>query len=318
MNYELSPEACTPAGLAAAAPASTSAPQRAGRFAQTRKTRAMRAIFSGLCRYAPSVAAHLAFSVLARPPRPEVRDWHLLLRKRALHRQLTCGANQLAVYEWGSGPTIMLVHGWGSHATHMGRMVLPLVEAGYRVIAFDAPAHGLSSGRTTDLVEFARSIAAVAGDAGSLHAIVAHSFGAAMALYAARDWGVDTQKMVMISTFEHFNWFLDAFADQIGLSPQVMQRVRDMQVQRYGGRLDWSRMSVVDMARTSGLELLVVHDQDDKEIPVAHGLAVAAVGPNAHFCGTRGLGHQLVVRNAAVIAQVVDFVSGKAQGHAAR
>jgi pimeloyl-ACP methyl ester carboxylesterase len=314
MNYEFSPETGTPAGLAAQPPA----PQRAGRFAQTRRTRAMRGMFAGLCKYAPSVAAHLAFGLLARPPRPEVRDWHLLLRKRALHRSLKCGVNELSVYEWGSGPTILLVHGWGSHATHMGRMVLPLVDAGYRVIAFDAPAHGLSSGRTTDLVEFARSIAAVAGDAGSLHAIVAHSFGAAMALYAARDWGVDTQKMVLISTFEHFNWFLDAFADQIGLTPQVLQRVRDMQVQRYGGRLDWSRMSVVDMARTAGLELLVIHDQDDKEIPVAHGLAVAAVGPHSYFRGTRGLGHQLVVRNAAVITHVVNFVSGKAQGHAAR
>jgi pimeloyl-ACP methyl ester carboxylesterase len=313
MNYEFSPETCTPAGLAAPSPQ----PQRAGRFAQTRRTRAMRGIFAGLCKYAPPVAAHLAFGLLTRPPRPEVRDWHLLLRKRALHRSLTCGANELSVYEWGSGPTILLVHGWGSHATHMGRMVLPLVDAGYRVIAFDAPAHGLSSGRTTDLVEFARSIAAVAGDAGSLHAIVAHSFGAAMALYAARDWGVDTQKMVLISPFDHFNWFLDAFADQIGLSPEVMQRVRDMQVQRYGGRLDWSRMSVVDMARTAGLELLVIHDQDDKEIPAAHGLAVASAGPNAHFRGTRGLGHQLVVRNAAVITHVVDFVGGKAQGHAA-
>lgn len=317
MNYELSPETCTPAGLAAPTPTSTRTPQRAGRFAQTRRTRAMRGIFTGLCRYAPSVAAHLAFGLLARPPRPEVRDWHLLLRKRSLHRSLTCGVNELSVYEWGSGPAILLVHGWGSHATHMGRMVLPLVEAGYRVIAFDAPAHGLSSGRTTDLVEFARSIAAVAGDAGPLHAIVAHSFGAAMALYAARDWGVDTHKMVLISPFEHFNWFLDAFADQIGLSPQVMQRVRDMQAQRYGGRLDWSRMSVVDMARTAGLELLVIHDQDDKEIPVAHGLAVAGAGPNACFRGTRGLGHQLVVRNAAVITHVVDFVGGKAQGHAA-
>lgn len=314
MNYELAPETCSPDGLAAPSPA----PRKVGRFAQTRRTRAMRAVFAGLCKYTPTVAAHLAFGVLARPPRPEVRDWHVLLRKRALHRKLTCGANELSVYEWGHGPAILLVHGWGSHATHMGRMVLPLVDAGYRVIAFDAPAHGLSSGRTTDLVEFARSIAAVAANAGSLHAIVAHSFGAAMALYAARDWGVDTRKMVLISTFEHFNWFLDAFADQVGLTPAVMQRVRDMQVQRYGGRLDWSRMSVVDMARNAGLELLVIHDQDDKEIPVAHGLAVAGAGPNAHFRETRGLGHQLVVRNPAVITHVVDFVSGKAQGHAAR
>ena len=66
MNHEFAAEACTPDGLQAPTPA----PQRAGRFAQTRKTRAMRGIFAGLCRYAPNVAAHLAFGLLARPPRP--------------------------------------------------------------------------------------------------------------------------------------------------------------------------------------------------------------------------------------------------------
>ena len=79
MNYELSPETCTPTGLAA--PASTPTPKRAGRFAQTRRTRAMRGIFAGLCRYAPAVAAHFAFGLLARPPRPDAKltppaeDW---------------------------------------------------------------------------------------------------------------------------------------------------------------------------------------------------------------------------------------------------
>ncbi|HEY5801053.1 MAG TPA: alpha/beta hydrolase [Burkholderiaceae bacterium] len=319
MNYQISPEAHIPAGLGvpASTPTATSVPSNTGRFAQTRRTRALRGIFAGLCRYAPTVATHLAFRLLARPPRPDVRDWHLMLLDNAQRRSLTCGANTLSVYEWGSGPPVLMVHGWGSHATHMGRMILPLVNAGYRVIAFDAPAHGLSSGRTTDLFEFARAISVVAGDAGPLHAIVAHSFGAAMALYAARDWGVDTGKMALISPFEHFNWFMDAFADQVGLSPDVMKRLRDMQAQRYGGRLDWGRMSVVDMARTANLDLLVIHDQDDKEIPVAHGHAVAEARPGTRFIETSGLGHHLVVRNAAVIKHVVDFVRVKAQPHAA-
>lgn len=77
----------------------------------------------------------------------------------------------------------------------MGRMVGPLVSAGFKVVAFDAPAHGESSGRTTDLVESASAIAAVAAHTGPLHAVLAHSFGASMALYAQRDWGVQAPRM---------------------------------------------------------------------------------------------------------------------------
>ena len=45
---------------------------------------------------------------------------------------------------WGDGAagTIYLVHGWGGRGSQFAAMVPPLVEAGHRVVMFDAPAHG--------------------------------------------------------------------------------------------------------------------------------------------------------------------------------
>ena len=80
-----------------------------------------------------------------------------------------------------------MVHGWGARATHMGKMIEPLVAAGFRLVAFDAPAHGESFGGSTDLIEYAAAIKAVARHAGPVHTLLAHSFGVAMALYARRD-----------------------------------------------------------------------------------------------------------------------------------
>jgi pimeloyl-ACP methyl ester carboxylesterase len=40
----------------------------------------------------------------------------------------------------------------------MGLFINPLVDAGYRVIAFDAPAHGDSGGKRTSLLEFAQIV----------------------------------------------------------------------------------------------------------------------------------------------------------------
>lgn len=80
MNYELSPSAGAPSALSK----EPTELRRAGRFSQTRRTRAMRRVFAILCKYAPALATHLAFGLLVRPPRTEVRDWHLLLRKKAL------------------------------------------------------------------------------------------------------------------------------------------------------------------------------------------------------------------------------------------
>lgn len=308
MNYQFSPETTFPDVLKSAQPPVAS-PRRAGRFAATRGMRVVRGLYGALCRTVPALAAWLAYAQLATPARSAPRDWHVGLRRQAVSRRLPFGNGELAVLEWGKGPTVLLVHGWASHATHMGRMVGPLVGAGFRVVAFDAPAHGDSSGDATDMVQFASAIAAVAADVGPLHAVIGHSFGAAMSLYAARDWGVQPGRMVLFSSFDHCNWFVNAFGEYVGLTPQVLERVRQRLVRLYGGRLDWARMSIVDMARAADFPALVVHDEDDEEVPFEHALALSAVLPRGELRRTRGYGHHLVLRSAGVIDQVVQFIA---------
>jgi pimeloyl-ACP methyl ester carboxylesterase len=91
----------------------------------------------------------------------------------------------------------------------------------------------------------------------------------------------------------------------------VLERVRQRLVRLYGGRLDWSRMSVVDMARAADFPVLVVHDEDDGEIPFEHALALAAALPRGELRRTRGYGHHLVLRSASVIDGVVRFMAQK-------
>ncbi len=308
MRHQFSPDLESP--HAPAAVALRPRPPRVGRFAETRGTPSVRRAYGWLCRWAPAVAARLAYRQLATPPRAPLGKWPLPIRAQTRVRRLPCGAGELAVYEWGqAGPAVLLVHGWGASATHLGRMVQPLLGAGFRVVAFDAPAHGRSSGRTTDMVAFAGAVATVARQAGPLHAVIGHSFGAAMAMFAARDWGLAASRLVLISSFNHCNWFVEMFAQHIGLTPEVLQRVRDLFVQRYGGRLDWGRMSVLEMARQAGLPALLVHDETDEEIPFEHALSLAAVMPATQFKATHGLGHHRVARNPEVIRRVVDFLA---------
>ncbi len=284
-------------------------PRRAGRFAETRKVRALRGVFRMLCKVAPAVAAHIGYAMLAKPPASAENTWQVALRGKALTWRLGVGAGQIAVYEWGAGPAILLVHGWGSRATHMGKLVGPLVAAGFRVVAFDAPAHGASTGGSTDLVEFASAVAAVARQVGPLRCVLAHSFGASMSLYAQRDWGLATDKLVLISSFEHCVWFTEAFGECMGLSSSVLEEVRQKLVERHCGRLNWSRLSVLDMLRDSQGQALVIHDEDDAEIPFEHGLALARVSPRTEFLATRGYGHHRVLRRNDVIQRIVQFIS---------
>src|SRR6201999_2421848 len=90
----------------------------------------------------------------------------------------------LAVYRWGDGPSVLLVHGWGGSAGQMTAFGEPLREAGFSVVAFHAPGHGASTGSWLAIPRFAAALAAVARFHGPLHGIIAHSLGGPAALMA--------------------------------------------------------------------------------------------------------------------------------------
>lgn len=284
--------------------------RRVGRFREARSTRALRATLGTLSRVAPRVAATVGYRLLSTPPRVPERPWQRALRLKASVERIPFGSRSLAVYSWGNtgDPTILMVHGWGARATHMGRMIDPLVNAGLQVVSFDAPAHGESWRGTTDLVEFAGAVDQVARHTGPLRAVIAHSFGAAMAQIAARDWGTRAERQVLISSFDHCDWFCDAFGHYAGLSPAIIGRMKRKMVIRNNFRLDWERTSVVEMLRQSPRPTLLVHDEDDLEIPFAHSVALAGAGQHATLLATRGLGHHRVLGDRSVIDRVVAFV----------
>src|SRR5207247_1512114 len=96
----------------------------------------------------------------------------------------------IAAWRWGSGPTVLLVHGWEGRGSQLGAFVEPLVAAGMSVVAFDAPGHGDSPDHRLYLTDLADCIADVIATVGPVHAIVAHSFGAAAALLAKQRRGI--------------------------------------------------------------------------------------------------------------------------------
>lgn len=291
-------------------------PRDVGRFAETPAVRRLRLLFAVLNRTAPGAAARLAYALLTRPPRVAERPWQRALRASARHGTVRSGRARVAWYEWGEGPTVLLVHGWGARGTQFGRMVPALVAAGYRVRAFDAPGHGESGGRSTTLPEFAAAVAAVAADAGPVDTLIAHSFGVAMALWAQSDWGLQVRRQVLFSSLDHCLWVTEEFARLVGLPPAVIERGRQLMVMRSGGRMDWTSLSVADWLRASDAPTLLLHDAGDPEVPIQHFFTLmkaAAERPRPlELHVTEGLGHHRLLADPGVIRRTLDFMHGPA------
>ena len=93
------------------------------------------------------------------------------------------------------------MHGWGSHAARFANFVAPLRAAGFSVIGIDAPAHGTSPGRFSDLPRFRDSLAEVLRAHEPIHAVIGHSLGGLVALHLALAQRDRVRSLALLCTF---------------------------------------------------------------------------------------------------------------------
>lgn len=212
---------------------------------------------------------------------------------------------RVAAWRWGLGPTVLLVHGWEGRGSQLGAFVEPLVAAGLSVVAFDAPGHGDSPGQRLYLTDLADVVADVAASVGPLHAIVAHSFGAAAVLLAGKRHGLDVARNALLSPNVLIEDSVTRFAHTLALDADERQRFEQVLIASSGVDLESLHLEELVEGRDAGM--LVIHDRDDREVPQRHGDRLAAVWPNAQLVLTEGLGHRKILRDPAVIERVVAF-----------
>lgn len=257
-----------------------------------------------LSRLAPEVAGLLGRRWFFTPPapRPSARITQLLAGSERSFIQVE---NQpLAVWQWGHGPRVLLVHGWAGVGGQLAAFAPALVEQGLSVVTFDAPAHGESPGRESSIMHFATAITAIAEQLGPVRAIIAHSFGApASSLAVARGLSVDAMSFIGAPT-RPGDW-AEQFAREIGLTDEAFRRMRRNAQERFC--LGWNDADPIALAPQMRVPLLIVHDREDADVPIEHGQALAKVWPGAQLLTTTGLGHRRVLGDPDVIRNVTAF-----------
>jgi len=211
----------------------------------------------------------------------------------------------MKVWSWGEGPTVLLVHGWNGRATQLGSVVTPLVAQGYRVVGFDAFGHGDSPGSRMSIPELASCVRQVADELGGVYGVIAHSMGGAATTLALSE-GLEIERAVFISPPSDPNAFLEIFSAAIGISDEVRARVKRRVEHRLGIRIEDMRANL--LAPSMKIPLLVIHDRDDKEVPVRSGQSIARAWPDAELVITEGLGHQRILRAEHVTNVAVSFI----------
>lgn len=262
-----------------------------------------------------AVAARL-FTSPRRHPRPEreravLATGHRFPVEVPLDSPRWRGATRrLAAWRWGEGPTVLLVHGWQGRGSQLGAFVEPLVDAGMSVVTFDAPGHGDSDGRQLYLTDAADAIGAVAARVGPIHGIVAHSFGAPAVLLAYHRHGVDAARNVFVAPNVLIDDAVFRFTQMLELGGRERAVLEDRLATDTG--IHPSGLALDNLVGDRDAALLVLHDDGDRDVEPVHGRRLAATWPGAKLITTDGLGHRRILRDPAVIAGALTFVTAGA------
>ena len=223
----------------------------------------------------------------------------------------------IATWRWGpaDAPAVLLAHGWGGYAAQMRAFVFPLLSAGFRVIAYDQPAHGVSDGRLTGLPDFADVMAEIAWHHGEVRSVIAHSLaGAAAALAIAKGQssssrGLRLESIVAVSPPSDLVGYSRRFARWHWIPEPVRRAMQSAIEERYGVR--WEELELSRLAPQLGARALVIHDRDDRVVPWTQGASFAHQWPGARLLSTDSLGHRRILEDQAVTRAAADFIAGR-------
>ncbi len=272
----------------------------------------LRVYFQVAARVIPPAAVGVFTWLLANMPRKKLsaRDHDFLRTGQRI--DLHCEGAVLAGYSFGEGPLVLMVHGLQGSAANFHGMIPALVEAGYRVVAFDTLNHGDSPSGDAFSYNSIYHLEQIIAQLGDLHAIISHSAGCYLTMMALLNFpaGLTLRKNVYIAPYPDIATTLRTFTDYFwvpgSVYPQLKRWLEGI------GRRPFDQQSMRDCLprhRTPVMpQRLFIHDRDDRHIPLHHTEKLVPELENARLHVTEGLGHFKILKDKAVCEQIVAFL----------
>jgi pimeloyl-ACP methyl ester carboxylesterase len=258
---------------------------------------------------APRYTTQTAIRLFGTPPKPRIRPKEQAFLDTAHQQLVQRGPRKVMEYHWGNpaAPAVVMSYGWGYNAGRWRHFVPELVQAGYRVIAYDPSGHGHSPAGTLDLPTNAAIIRAIIIEAGGVEVIIAHSFGGGSTVIAMEElpWQYQPKRMVVMATFSSAVALFRDYANTLGLRRSLTQRMRTHFEQKVIHRslndFDVPRIA----ARLAHIEALLVHSPNDPVTPFEHGVRYHSFWPGSHLLAPESGGHHL--GTPATTQAILDF-----------
>ena len=215
----------------------------------------------------------------------------------------------LVTYSWGNSKKIVyLVHGWESNTGRMISFISPLVDRGFKVVAFDMPSHGHSTQQATHLRDFSLALKTVITTYGQPFGILAHSFGGtATVIMISEKKELAPKKLCLISPMKSLESHLNVFNTIAGLSEPIMKKLLCKLRNHYG--LNSEETDITQLIQEVSIPGLLIHDEDDGLISIETAKSLANSWQGVRFVKSKNLGHRKILQDPKIVQEVTSYLA---------
>ena len=258
--------------------------------------------------FSKNLAATLVAKLFITPIRHKTPEREEMMRESAKGEMVLIPSlgYEVMVYTYGYSKTkVLLAHGWSGRGTQMYAVADKILENGMMIISFDAPAHGLSKGKTTTPTEFIKTIEFLNSTYGPFEAAVGHSFGSISLLKSVSN-GLKLNKLVVIGTEFTITNIIENLIENLQLKSSIVNKLKKKLDQKYKGDIEF--YSAANSAKNVTIPTLVLHDTNDKNVDVSSAYKLRQNLSNGELLVTSGLGHQNILRDENIINRIIEFI----------
>ena len=257
----------------------------------------------------PFLASRFVARLFFTPFRYKLPNREKEMDKKSIQETISIPSirREIVVYKYGTGPKkVLLVHGWSGTGTQLSIIAKELVNKGFSVISFDAPAHGKATGKTSMMPFFIESIHHIEKEYGPFEVAIGHSLGGMSLLKAIKN-GFRVNKLVLIGTANSVTHITREFVKNMKLNEKVAELMKSYFDKKFGEDMD--NYSGAFSAESVKVETLVVHDKNDIDVHISSAHEIVDKLENGKLFVTEGLGHRRILGNPDVINKISTFIT---------
>ena len=274
----------------------------------------LRTKFKTISKLAPATAGRMAFELFCTPyPKYKKRKAPAIFHHAIKRKVVLTDQTKIHGFEWlpskPNDQTVLIAHGYGSYAYKFEHYIAPLLKMGYRVLAFDAPAHGQSEGKHIHVVVYQEAIQKIIEQAGPVHHFIGHSLGAlTLSMIAEKIDQAEARKFVLIAPATKTTTTFANFFKMMHLNEVTKAAFLQDVSSKTNHTMDYFAADRA-LANYKG-PILWVHDEKDMVCPYEDIINFKENAPsNIKFLITNGLGHNKVYKTAEIMDQIMTFLT---------